>query len=143
VHVAAALRSGRVDAQEVFSVSPLWLKRGAGKGAERRSGTDRRTGRDRRERGRRDGRRSTSDLYQSDLDRHLWSWASPGAKRRRREKSKRARRRRFAGAVASAAGALSAAGLSYLLYKRLREEELPEEDDDAVADLDEADFEDQ
>jgi hypothetical protein len=121
----------------------MWLKRGAGEDAERRSGSDRRTGRDRRDRGRRDGRRSTSELYQSDLDRHLWSWASPGAKKRRREKSKRARRRRFAGVVASAAGALSAAGVSYLLYKRLREEELPEEDNDALADLDEADFEDQ
>jgi hypothetical protein len=42
--------------------------------------------------------------------------------------------------VASAAGALSAAGLSYFLYKRLREDELPEDPDDAQGDLDEADF---
>lgn len=128
-------------------MSPLWLKRGdrdgapKGEGDERRSGRERRAGKERRKRGGRDGRRSTSDLYQSDLDRHLWAWASPGAKRRRKEKSKRKRRRRFAGAVASAAGALSAAGLSYFLYKRLREDELPEDPDDAQADLDEADFE--
>ncbi|UCC83451.1 MAG: hypothetical protein JSW46_00525 [Gemmatimonadota bacterium] len=129
-------------------MSPLWLKRGdrdsapKGEGEERRSGGDRRTGKERRGR-RRDGRRSTSELYQSDLDRHLWSWATPSAKRRRKEKSKRERRRRFAGVVASAAGALSAAGLSYILYRRLREDELPEDPDDAQADLDEADFEDQ
>ncbi len=110
-------------------MSPLWLKRGdrdgppKGEGDERRSGGERRAGKERRKSGRRDGRRSTSDLYQSDLDRHLWSWASPGTKRRRKEKSKRERRRRFAGVVASAAGALSAAGLSYFLYKRLREDE--------------------
>jgi hypothetical protein len=130
-------------------VSPLWLKRGdrdgapKGEGDERRSGKDRRKGRERRVPARRDGARgrSTSDLYQSDLDRHFWSWASPGAKRRRRAKSKRERRRRFAGVVASAAGALSAAGLSYFLYRRLREDELPEDSDDAPADLDEADFE--
>lgn len=120
-------------------MSPLWLKKG--EGDKRRRGKDRRTGRDRRKR-RRDSRRSTSDLYQSDLDRHLWSWATPGDKRRRKEKSKRERRRRFAGVVASAAGALSAAGLSYILYRRLREDELPEDSDD-VQDLDEADFEDQ
>ncbi len=130
-------------------MSPLWLKRGdrdgppKGEGDERRSGGERRAGKERRKSGRRDGRRSTSDLYQSDLDRHLWSWASPGTKRRRKEKSKRERRRRFAGVVASAAGALSAAGLSYFLYKRLREDELPEDPNDAQADLDEADFEDQ
>ncbi|NIN71570.1 MAG: hypothetical protein GTO46_06495 [Gemmatimonadetes bacterium] len=129
-------------------MSPLWLKRGdresapKGEGEERRTGRERRTGKERRGRGR-DGRRSTSELYQSDLDRHLWSWASPSAKRRRKEKSKRKRRRRFAGVVASAAGALSAAGLSYILYRRLREDELPEDPEDAQGDLDEADFEDQ
>ncbi len=122
-------------------MSPLWLKRSDRDSDERRSGKDRRTGRGRRGRSR-DGRQSTEDLYQSDLDRHLWSWASPGAKRRRKEKSKRERRRRLAGVVASAAGALSAAGLSYFLYRRLREDELPEDPDD-VRDLDEADFEDQ
>ncbi len=130
-------------------MSPLWLKRSGrddapqDEGDERRSGRDRRASPERRGRSRRDGRRSTSDLYQSDLDRHLWSWASPGAKKRRKEKSKRARRRRFAGVVASAAGALSAAGLSYILYKRLRESELPDDPEDAQGDLDEADFEDQ
>lgn len=122
-------------------MSPLWLKRSDRESDERRSGKERRAGKERRRRSR-DGRRSTSDLYQSDLDRHLWSWASPGAKRRRKEKSRRERRRRFAGVVASAAGALSAAGLSYFLYKRLREDELPEDLDDAQGDLDEADFED-
>jgi hypothetical protein len=112
-----------------------------GEGDERRSGKERRAGRERRKKRGRDSRRSTSDLYQSDLDRHLWSWASPGAKRRRKEKSRRERRRRFAGVVASAAGALSAAGLSYILYKRLREDELPEDPEQAQGDLDEADFE--
>ncbi len=120
-------------------MSPLWLKKGDRESDERRSGRARRTGKERRGRSR-DGRRSTSDLYQSDLDRHLWSWAGPGAKKRRKEKSRRKRRRRFAGVVASAAGALSAAGLSYFLYKRLREDELPEDPDDAQGDLDEADF---
>ena len=128
-------------------VSPLWLKRGdrdgtaKGEGGERRSGRDRRTGKERRTRAGRDGRRSTRELYQSDLDRHLWSWASPGAKRRRKQRSKRARRCRFTGVVASAAGALSAAGLSYILYKRLREDELPADPEGAEGDLDEADFE--
>lgn len=123
-------------------MSPLWLKRRdrEAEDDDRRHGDDRRTGRKRRSR--RDGRRSTSELYQSDLDRHLWSWASSGEKQRRREKSRRKRRRRFAGVVASAAGALSAAGLSYILYKRLREDEPPEDPEQALGDLDEADFED-
>ncbi len=104
----------------------------------RRRGRDRRTGKDRRKR----GSRRTEELYQSDLDRHLWSWASPAsAKKRRKEKARRERRRTVAGVVASAAGALSAAGLSYFLYKRLREDERPPDPDQAQGDLDEADFE--
>lgn len=133
-------------------MSPLWLKRtdddGSARGErkKRRSGRERRGPGDRREPDRRDGgrRRTTSELYQSDLDRHLWSWASSkAAKRRRKERTKRKRRRRVAGVVASAAGALSAAGLSYFLYRRLREDELPEDPDAGQADLDEADFDDQ
>jgi hypothetical protein len=34
-----------------------------------------------------------------------------------------------------------AAGLSYFLYRRLREEEEPEDPEEGQADLDEADFE--
>ncbi|UCC72240.1 MAG: hypothetical protein JSV86_18025 [Gemmatimonadota bacterium] len=125
-------------------MSPLWLKRTKDGLKERRSGTDRRAGKDRRKGHRRDGagRRGTSELYQSDLDRHLWSWAIPAAaKKRRKAKAKRERHRRIAGVVASAAGALSAAGVSYFLYRRLRENQLPEDPETAEADLDEADFE--
>ncbi len=118
-------------------MSPLWLSKARnakkadveehGGVEDRRSGKDRRTGRDRRDGHRQHG---TRELYQSDLDRHLWSWTSPAAKKRRKARGKRKRRRRFAGVVASAAGALSAAGLSYFLYKRLREDQLPADPED-------------
>ncbi len=123
-------------------MAPLWLgksKREGGAptadGKERRRGVDRRAVGERRGSRRRDGagRGSTRDLYQSDLDRHLWSWASPTKKKRRRAKAKRERRRKMAGMVA--------AGLSYFLYRRLREEEEPEDPEEGQADLDEADFE--
>ena len=87
-------------------------------------------------------RRSIRDLYKTDLDRHLWSWASPSAReKRRKEKQRRRRRRKFAGVVASAAGAVGAAGLSYFLYRRLREDDRPLDPIHSQADLDEADFE--
>lgn len=87
-------------------------------------------------------RRSVRDLYKTDLDRHLWSWASPSAReKRRKEKERRQRRRKFAGVVASAAGAVGAAGLSYFLYRRLREDDRPLDPVHSQADLDEADFE--
>jgi hypothetical protein len=86
---------------------------------------------------RRDGStRSIRDLYQSDLDRHLWSWAAPSAKeKRRKEKRKQRRRRRFARIVASAAGAVGAAGLSYFLYRKLRRDDRREDPTHAQADL--------
>jgi hypothetical protein len=109
---------------------------------ERRSGRDRRSGGDRRAipRGeRRAGGRRTRDLYKNDLDRHLWSWSIPATAQRRKKKKRRSRRRTMAGLLASAAGA---AGLSFLLYRKLREGEPPAEPSDAAADLDEDDFED-
>jgi hypothetical protein len=112
--------------------------------AERRT-RERRTGKELRARtGRRDGAgRSIRDLYQSDLDRHLWSWAKPSAKKKRRkERERRVRQRKLARIVASAAGAVGAAGLSYFLYRRLRERERPDDPAHGQADLDEADFED-
>jgi hypothetical protein len=115
------------------------------KSTERRSGSDRRSGEERPYGSkRRDGgrRQHIRDLYQSDLDRHLWSWTSPkrAKKKKRASKTQHVRRRRVARLVASAAGALSAAGLSYFLWRRLRKEELPEDPVAAQADLDEADF---
>ena len=112
---------------------------------DRRSGHDRRSGRDRRAQPptRRHGRRRrTRDLYKNDLDRHLWSWTSASAERRRKVQKRRSRRRTVAGIVASAVGAFGAAGLSVLLLRRLREEELPPDPEHAEADLNEADFED-
>jgi hypothetical protein len=117
---------------------------------ERRSGHDRRAGGDRRtappgERraaGRRARGRRTRDLYKNDLDRHLWSWSSPAAKQRRKKKKPRSRRRTMAGLLASAAGAAGAAGLSFFLYRKLREGEPPPDKADTGADLDEDDFED-
>jgi hypothetical protein len=109
---------------------------------ERRSGRDRRADKDRRAgRDRRRQRRGIRDLYKTDLDRHLWSWARPGARKsgRAQDKSK-GRRRTLASLVASAAGTLGAAGLSYYLWKRLREPEEPADPEHAQADLDEADF---
>jgi hypothetical protein len=128
-------------------MTPLKLGRADGDGsaqkAERRSREDQRGGPERRKSGdlRDGGRRRVRDLYQSDLDRHLWSWASP-AKKKRRKKKAPARRRRVAGLVASAAGALSAAGLFYFLYRRLRKDDRPDDPVHSQADLDEDDFDD-
>ncbi|KPK79871.1 MAG: hypothetical protein AMS25_11115 [Gemmatimonas sp. SM23_52] len=92
---------------------------------ERRSGEERRSGKDRRGDGSRLGIR---DLYQSDLDRHLWSWASPSArKKRRKAKERHKRRRQLTGVLASAAGALSAAGLSYFIWRRFKKGEQPDD----------------
>jgi len=110
---------------------------------ERRSGKDRsRSAKGRRKPKPRDNdRRGIRDLYKTDLDRHLWSWASPSAReKRRKEKHRRRRRRKVAGVVASAAGAVGAAGLSYFLYRRLREDDRPLDPVHSQADLDEADF---
>jgi hypothetical protein len=120
---------------------------GAPEGArtERRSGHDRRSGRDRRaERPprRHERRRRTRDLYKNDLDRHLWSWTSAAAERRRKVRKRRTRRRTVAGIVVSTVGAIGAAGLSFLLLRKLRDEELPPDPEEAEADLNEADFED-
>jgi hypothetical protein len=108
--------------------------------AERRSGKDRRRSKAKRQR----AGRSVRDLYKTDLDRHLWSWPVTSAKKKRaKDRERRKRRRKFVGLVASAAGALGAAGLSYMLYRRLHEDETRERDPDhAEADLDEADFQD-
>ena len=111
---------------------------------KRRSAADRRGAKRRRAKSipRDNDRRSIRDLYKTDLDRHLWSWASPSAReKRRKEKQRRRRRRKFAGVVASAAGAVGAAGLSYFLYRRLREDDQPLDPIHSQADLDEADFE--
>lgn len=110
---------------------------------ERRDRVERRSGAERRAAGRRDGRRrSIRDHYRNDLDRHFWTWASPSARKRRRQERERRRRRKTAlGLIASAAGALGAAGLSVFLYRKLREEdERPIDPAHAQADLDEADF---
>jgi hypothetical protein len=112
---------------------------------ERRSGYDRRSGRDRRAQlvaSRHERRRRTRDLYKNDLDRHLWSWASPPAERRRKVRKRRARRRTVAGIVASTIGAVGAAGLSVILLRTLREEDRPADPEHVEADLDEGDFED-
>lgn len=133
-------------------MTPLWLpgkqrddaaskgeRRIRRSGKERRSGKHRRTGSTRRD----SARRSVRDLYKTDLDRHLWSWASPSVReKRRKEKQRRRRRRKVTQIVASAAGAVGAAGLSYFLYRRLREDERPRDPIHTQADLDEADFED-
>ncbi|MEE9133572.1 MAG: hypothetical protein V3U13_08430 [Gemmatimonadota bacterium] len=133
-------------------MTPLWLlgrqsddavskgaRRNRRSGKERGSGKDHRAGSSRRD----SARRSIRDLYKTDLDRHLWSWASPSAReKRQKEKQRRRRRRKVTQIVASAAGAVGAAGLSYFLYRRLREDERPRDPIHAQADLDEADFED-
>lgn len=88
---------------------------------ERRSGTDRRKRHERRsgDERRRWARRAddSRDLYQSDLDRHFWSWPMPSGRKRKRK-----RRVKVAGVIASAAGLLGAAGLSYLFYRRRHDE---------------------
>jgi len=86
-------------------------KRQTGQARERRSGDDRRSGRDRRSGA--DSRESGGDihdLYQADLDRHLWSFGS-GKGRTRRKRSPVRR-------VARILGALGVAGLSYYVYRR-------------------------
>lgn len=87
---------------------------------ERRGGKDRRKGRDRRsgeERRRSQRADDPRDLYQSDLDRHFWSWPIPSGRKR-----KRRRRLKLAGVIASAAGLLGAAGISYFFYRRRHDE---------------------
>ncbi|UCF18558.1 MAG: hypothetical protein JSU87_11480 [Gemmatimonadota bacterium] len=113
------------------------------KPGDRRSGEDRRSGKDRRgSRGRRHHRRGIRDLYKTDLDRHLWSWVQPGARKKRRQEAGQTRRRHtLAGLLASAAGTVGAAGLSYYLWKRLRTTEKSSDPEHEQADLDEADFE--
>jgi hypothetical protein len=99
---------------------------------ERRSRRERRSGKERRSDGSRLGIR---DLYQSDLDRHLWSWASPSVRKKRRKAQERRRRRRqLAGVLASAAGALSAAGLSYFVWRKLKKEDEPDDPEAAEGD---------
>ena len=82
--------------------------------------------------------RGIRDLYKEDLDRHLWSWASPsGRKERKRREKSRARRRKLARIVASAAGMAGAAGLSYFLYRKLRKNDRVEDPVSAQAEPDE------
>ena len=80
----------------------------------RKKDSDRREGVDRRMSDRRKakGRLHMRDLYKTDLDRHLWAW--PKSKKPAR------RRRTMVRLIASAAGMLGAAGLSYVAYKKLR-----------------------
>ena len=128
--------------------APKGQRKGRHTAVERRSGKDRRRKTSPRRQARSikvrrdDDRRSIRDLYKTDLDRHLWSWPVPSArKKRQKERERRRRRRKVAGIVASAAGAVGAAGLSYLLYRRLRdEEERPPDPMSAQGDLDDADF---
>jgi hypothetical protein len=123
-------------------MSPLRFRKadpnGKAKGEkERRRGSDRRRSRERRragERRRRDGDRHTRELYRSDLDRHLWSWASSKTSRKKRK------RRKATGVAASVAGALGAVGLSWFLYKKIRGEEREDDPIGEQVDLDEADF---
>ncbi len=76
------------------------------------------------------------DLYQSDLDRHFWSWRTASSRsRRRKAKKRRGRRRKIAGLVASAAGAL---GLSYFVYRRLHRDDRPADPEEAQAESQEA-----
>lgn len=77
---------------------------------ERRSGVERRSGRDRRG-------SDAHDLYQTDLDRHLWTFPRAAARRRKRAKRKRSVKRRIARVVA---GGIGVAGLAYYLYRRSR-----------------------
>jgi hypothetical protein len=129
--------------------SPAKVRREKRRIVERRSGAERRrktslAARDRRAKARpREAGRSIRDLYKTDLDRHLWTWPLPSArKKRQKDKERRRRRRKIGGIIASAAGALGAAGLSFFLYRRLHEdEEQPLDPENAQADLDEADFE--
>jgi hypothetical protein len=103
---------------------------------DRRSGRERRSGEERREAG------DVSDLYRSDLDRHLWSWATPRRSRGKRGKlQKKKGGTRKVGIWTWAAGAAAAvAGLSFLLYRRRRKGDSARKASSAP-DLDEADFE--
>lgn len=104
-------------------------RRSASKGRPRKK--ERRRGRERRSG---DARSETHDLYQSDLDRHLWSWTTDKRGKKRR---KRKRHRKAARLVASAAGMLGAAGLSYFLYRKLRKGgRRPDDVDSAQAESD-------
>lgn len=109
---------------------------------DRRSGSDRRHGNDRRVA---EPPEATADdarnIYKHDLDRHLWSWSRSSRARVRNSDRRRKirRRKKAAGLIASAAGALGAASLSFFLYRQLRDHDrsaAPEAD----ADLDKADF---
>ena len=75
---------------------------------KRKKGSDRRMS-DRRKA---KGRLHMRDLYQTDLDRHFWAWP--------KSKKPAGRRRTMVRLIASAAGMLGAAGLSYVAYKKLR-----------------------
>ena len=77
---------------------------------ERRSGVLRRSGRDRRG-------GDVHDLYQTDLDRHFWTFPRAESRRRKRAKRKRSVKRRIARVVA---GSIGVAGLAYYLYRRSR-----------------------
>lgn len=95
---------------------------------ERRSGADRRKGRDRRVAAvARD--RSARDLYRSDLDRHLWSWPKAKTSKKKKAKKTPSRRRSLVRIIASGAGMVGAAGISYLLYRKFRKKESDFKDD--------------
>lgn len=72
--------------------------------AAQRSGKDRRGG-------------EAHDLYQTDLDRHLWTFPGGASRRRKRAKRKKSVKRRIARVVA---GTIGFAGLAYYLYRRSR-----------------------
>jgi hypothetical protein len=124
-------------------MSPLGKKLRDGKHTK---GRERRRGEDRRRRERRSGSerrqetegRGVSDLYRSDLDRHLWSWP----RKRKSEKASGEGRSKIARIAASAAGAVGAIGLSWLVYRKLRKDEGAPDPEELQGDLDEADFKD-
>ncbi len=98
-------------------------------GKERRRGAERRKGRERRVPAEAEAP-SVRDLYRSDLDRHLWSWPkSKPSKKRKKAKKAPSRRRNVVRILASGAGMVGAAGVSYLLYRKLRSKESGREDD--------------
>ena len=104
-------------------------------GAKAKERTDRRKSVRATRRDRLDAR----DLYKNDLDRHLWAWPKPRSARRKKKKAGKTsdgRRRRVARLVASAAGMLGAAGVSYLVYRRLRKRDGDFRDDPEAAEAD-------
>ncbi|MDP2576285.1 MAG: hypothetical protein V3U63_01850 [Gemmatimonadota bacterium] len=110
-------------------------------GAKAKERTERRGDRDRRKsvRATRRDRLDARDLYKTDLDRHLWAWPKPKSARRKKKKAGKTsdgRRRRVARLVASAAGMLGAAGVSYLVYRRLRKRDGDFRDDPEAAQAD-------